>query len=200
MIYEILESGKHGLLLLVIPSIFVVAGVFLFVVRQMLRKRLEPAARALGSKIVMNFLQSPYIPVHDHGGEARISVTPGGRNSPPFLILKDMTPVGFTLSISKENPITRGLGRLGILKDVEIGDALFDKTYVVRSSDPVMAQNFLQHPSRRDMTEWLFAEGFTQIRADKAAFMIMKPNYQKEDLNRDRMLFYLERMRKLVSG
>ena len=200
MIYEILESGKQGLLLLVIPSIFVVAGVFLFVARQMLRKRLEPAARALGSKVVMNFLQSPYIPVHYDSAESRISVTAGGRNSPPFLVLKDMTPVGFTLSISKENPITRGLSRLGVLKDVKIGDALFDEKYVVRSSDPVMAQNFLQHPDRREMTEWLFGEGFTQIRADKAAFMIMKPNYKKEDLNRDRILFLLDKTRKLVSG
>jgi hypothetical protein len=166
----------------------------------MARKKLEGLATAFNTRVVMRLFQGPYVSVYHDGVENRISVTTGGRNSPPYLILKQLTPLGFKLSISKENPMTRGLGSIGLFKDVEVGNPAFDEKYLIRSNDPISAQSFFQDIGRREITEYFFDKGFNAIKSDNEVFMIMKPSYEKEDLMQEQILPLLKKMRKLASG
>jgi hypothetical protein len=92
------------------------------VARKVASKKLEDLTRAFNTTVVMRVFQGPYISLYHDGVENRMEVTTGGRNSPPYLIPKQWTPLGFALSISKENPMTGGLGSTGLFKDVEVGD------------------------------------------------------------------------------
>ena len=116
MIHEILANDRHWFLLFTVPSALGLATLILYVSRKIASKKLQDLAGALNTTVVMRLFQGPYISVYHDGVENRIGVTTGGRNSPPYLILKQLTPLGFALSISKENPMTRGLGEYRTLQ------------------------------------------------------------------------------------
>ncbi len=186
------------------PWLLIAAGIIIpvlvmYVVFRMMRKKLKPLAEALGGETIVSFLEGPYVRLLDYGGEVRIGIRSGSQNSPPYLILKQMTPLGFDLTISKENIATRKLGKWGILKDLKIGDPLFDDRYFVRSGDAIRAQNFLQDQARREVVDYFFNNEFTELRADKKGVTIRKAGYGDEDLDPEIIRSHLDQIRKLAS-
>lgn len=199
LIEELIADNKHWLVILTIPGVIFLALFIAHIKLREFRKKLEPLADALGGEVTNKFLQDAYLRLHHEGVEMRVGLISGSKNSPPYLTLKQMTSFGFGLTISEENIATRKLGSWGILKDIKIGDPVFDDKYLIRSSDAMRTQNFLLDHGRRQAIEDFFNKGFTIIAADKEWFVARKPHYKDEDLEPDRIRSGLELLRKITS-
>jgi len=182
----------NGVLLLVAMN----AGVFflLWWLNQRRRKKLESLASQLGGEAVSGFLADAYVRLGQGPDEVRIKLIPGGKNQPNHLELQLRNPLGFDLSISRENLATRALERWGLLKEVKIGDPVFDEQYLIRSNDPAQAMMFLQGPGRREAVDYFFLQGFTALQAGTYGLVVRKPRYREPDLELGTIRAHLEQL------
>ncbi len=185
---------------IMIPSIIALGVIITFVVARLTAKKLEPLKHSLGGEVVTSFLRGPYLRLQREGVETRVGIRSGGQNRPPSLYIRQMSPLGFDLTVSKENIVTRKLGDMGVLKDLKTGDPLFDDNYYIRSSDAMRAQTYLQDTGRRELIKGFFDAGFAVLRADKDSLSLRKEGYQSEDLEAGRIGSHIEGLRKLVTG
>jgi hypothetical protein len=199
MIEEILGNHEPWFLIIAIPAGILIPVLIMYLVFRMMRKKLEPLAQALGGETIISFLEGPYVRLLNYGNEIRIGIRSGSQNSPPHLILKQMTPLGFDLTITRENIATRKLEKWGILKEVKIGEPLFDNKYLIRSSEPLRAQSFLQDYARRELVDYFFNNEFSQLQADKNAVIIRKAGYSDEDLEPENIRSHLDQIQKLAT-
>jgi hypothetical protein len=198
MIEELMEGNKQLMIFLAIPGVIILTVLIMYFVNRMMKRKLQPLATALGGELVTSFIKGIYIRLLNYSSEVRIRLTSGGQNSPPFLIIEQMAPLGFELSVSKENIATRKMEKWGLLKDIKVGDPLFDDNYLIRSSDPVRAQTFLLDSSRRQAVDHFFSHGFTDLQLKKDSITLRKPGYRSEDLDPELMRSHLENLQKLA--
>lgn len=199
MIEEIIARGRQWILIVTVPGIFAFIALILYVNRKIANKKLESLASAFNARIVSDFFHGPHVIVNNSGCEVKIKIRKGSKNSPPCLILQQMTPIGVGLTISKENIVTRTLNKFGLLKDVTIGNSLFDDRYLVRSKNPMKAQNYLRNTIHTDAIDFLFTEDIDTIESNDDSVTIKKSNYRKEDLEPQQIRSLLDLMRKLAS-
>ena len=199
LIEELIEGNKHWLVILTIPGALLFATLMVYLMHRMMRGKLEPLAMALGGETVVSLWKGAYVRLLSYGAEIRIGLKSGGQNSPPYLTIQQMIPLGFDLTISSENIATRKMEKWGLLKGIKVGDPLFDDNYLIRSSDEFRAQNFLMDSTWRDAVNHFFNNGFSEIIAKKDSVTIKKAGYKKEDLDTELMRSHLEELQKLVS-
>jgi hypothetical protein len=199
MIEEIMTSGRPWILIVSVPGIFAFIALILYVNRKIANKKLESLAGAFNARIASDFFHGPHVIVTNNGCEVKIKITKRSKKSPPYLILQQMTPIGVGLTISKENIVTRTLNKFGLLKDVTIGNSLFDDRYLVRSKNPMKAQNYLRNTIHTDAIDFLFTEDIDTIESNDDSVTIKKSNYRKEDLEPQQIRSLLDLMRKLAS-
>jgi len=162
------------------------------------RKKLESLASRLGGEVVSVFLAGAYVRLGQGPDEVWIKLIPGGKNQPNYLELQCRSPLGFNLSISRENRATRALERWGLLKEVKIGAPGFDEQYLILSNDPAQAMMFLQGPGRREAVDYFFRQGFTALLAGKEAVAVRKPRYREADLELGTIRAHLEQLGRLA--
>jgi hypothetical protein len=162
------------------------------------RQKLESLASQLGGEPVSHFLADDYVRLGQGPDEVRVRLIPGGKNQPNYLELQSRSPLGFNLSISRENRATRALERWGLLKEVKIGDPGFDEQYLVLSNDPAKAMMFLQGPGRREAMDYFSRQGFTALQAGKEAVAVRKPSYRETDLEPGLIRTHLEQLGRLA--
>lgn len=183
--------------LLVVGS-FIFSILIIYLIQSQSRKKLDPLAAELGGTIIMKILTGPRLELMNYDRPTTVRLTPGGKNSPPHLILEQTSRSPIKLSISIENFATRALGKWGLLKDVKLGDPVFDDKYLVHSDDERQAANYIQTPTRREAIEYFFANGFSMLRADKEKIAVWKPSYRDEDLNAEKIRASLGQLRNLA--
>ena len=171
-----------------------VAFFLLWWLNQRRRQKLESLASQLGGEAVSGFLADAYVRLGQGPDEVRIKLIPGGKNQPNYLELQWRSPLGFDLSISRENVATRALERWGLLKEVKIGDPVFDEQYLIRSNDPAQAMMFLQGTGRREAVDYFFLQGFTAFQAGKDGLVVRKPSYREADLEVGTIRAHLEQL------
>ena len=179
-------------------TIVFVVLILYFVSKSMVGK-LKPIAQALGGEVAGNLLKGSYCLLNRDGVEVQIGIQPGSQYTPPVIYIKELRPGSFKMTLYKENAATRGLEKLGMLKDLKIGDPLFDEKYVIKSGDEIGAINFLQDPRRREAIEAMFDDGFHTFQLDKKSVMIQQRGYKKQDLDPERLRINLERLHSLFS-
>jgi hypothetical protein len=200
VVIHMLSLPKEAwILILAIPGTIAFVLLLVWAGMKMLSKKLAPLADAFGTDIRISFLLGPHIRVYSDGAETSVCIRSGSKNSPPYLILKRMRPIGFKLHLSKENVATRGLEKLGLLRDIKVGDPVFDDNYLIRSNEAVKAQNYLLYPNHREAIEFFFQEGFRSVLFDKESLTVSKPYYKKHDLDPERVRTFLEAMSRLTS-
>jgi hypothetical protein len=199
MIEEVIANGRQWIFIVTVPGIFAFIVLILYVNRKISNKKLESLAGALNARIVSDFFHGPHVIVNNNGCEVKIKIRKESNNSPPYLILQQMTPIGVDLTISKENIVTRTLNKFGLLKNVAIGKSLFDDRYLVRSKNPVKAQYYLRNTVHSDAIDFLFQKDIDTIESTDNSVTIKKSNYRKEDLDPGRIRSLLDLMGKLAS-
>jgi hypothetical protein len=199
MMETIMASGRQWIFIVTVPGIFVFIALIFHVNRKIANKKLESLAGAFNARIVSDFFHGPHVIVSNNGCEVKIKIRKGSNNSPPSLILQQMIPLGVGLTISKENMVTCTLNKLGLLKDITTGNSLFDDRYLVRSKNPMKAQNYLRNTVHTDAIDSLFKKDIDTIEYTDDSVTIKKSNYRKEDLEPQRIRSLLDLMRKLAS-
>ena len=188
-----------------LPFIFFIAivlfvfGMFRWNARKM-RSRLEPIAMSLGGELVSRFLVMNYVRLMNCGSEARVELFPGGENSPPQLVLREFAELGFDLSITSENVVTRAMEKIGLPIEMKIGDPMFDDKYLVSSRSRDKAQNFLLSPERRQIIDYFFSNGFVGLKIQNKVVAVQKPNYRDDDLEPSALKAHLDQLHRLISG
>ena len=194
---------SHERILSIIPFFVIVLFIFLFyLMYRSQRKKLEPLAAELGGKTSLTLLGAQ-VRLQKSGFEVFIRTLPGGGSAPPCLIIKQMSPLAFSLHIFKMAGDGRALIRLG-MQDIKIGDPVFDAKYCVQSSDPGKAVNYIQIPARREAIEYFFNSGFTSLRATAKSISVTKPlsslrPYRDRDFDPLKIRPHLDQIRKLAA-
>jgi hypothetical protein len=153
---------------------------------------------ALGGELVMSFWKGNHLKLVQDGVETFINLTMGGRNSPPNLYLQKKVSLGFNLMIFKENFVTRGLNKLGALKDMKLGIPSFDDHLYVHVSDETAAMNYLHTNARHAAVEQFFQWGFNMMQGSDKVIHVSKSYYSDADLEPYQMRMYLEELKKLM--
>lgn len=200
-----MESGSNvggifaiSLAILSVPLLFLFVFGMLKLMERKLRKELTPLHTDLGGEIVQNFFTGTYLKLLRDGLEVRINLTLGGRNAPPRLHLQWLSPLGFNLYVCKENIFTKGLSKLGALKEIRLGLPTIDDRFFIRAADDALATSYLMDRGRYETLNWFFEQGFNMLTGNKKTVLISKPYYTDEDLTPAQAKEYLERMKNLL--
>ena len=184
---------------LIFPAVVTIAALLLWWSHKKRQAHLARLAASLGGETVTAFMADAYVRLSSGAGEVRIKLMPGSDDDPPILELRSLSPLGFSLSITKESRATRALERWGILKEVKIGDPLFDDQYLLQGSDPARVLSFLQGRGRREAVDYFFRNGFRSIQANPDGVFAQKPKYQNSDLEPLLIQAHLEQLGKLIA-
>jgi len=180
-----------------------ISGFVIFMMIRSLKKlgqKLEPIAQALGGEVVSNFLAGSYVRLRNYDAEVRVALTPGSKNSPPLLALRQLSALGFVMGISRRNAASNILNRVLFQSTIQTGDPIFDQKYSVSSRSPEQAAGFLYSAVRRQAVDYFFENGFNGLGTDGKSVFAQKPNYQDADLEVARIQADLEQLRKFVAG
>jgi hypothetical protein len=183
---------------LIFPAVVIIAGLLLWYGRSKRQAHLVRLAAALGGEAVTGLMKDDHLRVNTGEGEFRIKLLPGNEDDPPLLELQFLSPLDFNLSITKETRATRALERWGVLKEVKIGDPLFDDQYLFQASDPDRGMKFLQEPGRRGAVEYFFRNGFRSVQASANGVLAHKPKYSNSDLEPMLIRAHLEQLGRLA--
>lgn len=195
-IEQIGEKFSLNFLLLIGISIIVLTYLISTFKKRLLIKRLKPISDAINGKIINKVFSNPYIKIPGYESEVRIVITSGGKDSPPLLFIKWLSPLRFNLFITKENILTKTLQRW--IKEVKVGEQSFDDEYYIRSDDQKQSTFFLEYPSRREAMKYFFDNEFNYIKADKTGVTAGKIFNWKKDQNPENISSYLHELRKFV--
>jgi hypothetical protein len=175
-----------------IPLMFLLRG------RKKRWKTLEALTAGLGGQLKTGLLTGNYVRLNSAAGEVRLKLMPGDVHGSTYLEYQQMTPLGFNLSIAQANAATRTLERMGLFKEVKVGDPRFDDQYLIRGSDPDRVMGFLREPGRREAIEHFFRNGFVLIQANPHGLIAQKHQFQNSDFEPSRVREYLERLGRLA--
>jgi len=167
--------------LIAVAVFFAFAFAFLIIplfLRQQ-KKKLLPLAQQIGGEVIASLFKGVYLLFPYQEAEARVVLRTGGQNSPPRTILELNRSAGFHLSITKENPLTRALERLG-LSEIKVGDPEFDRKYYLYTKDKTQAINLLSDPKKRALIDQLFKAGFEQVQMDEQKIWCSKIGHTLE--------------------
>jgi len=187
-----------ALAILSVPLLFLFVFGMLKLMERTLRKELTPLHTALGGELIESFFTGTYLKLLRDGLEMRINLTLGGRNSPPRMHLQWLAPLGFNLYVGKENFITKGLNKLGALKEIRLGLPMIDDRFFIRAGDEAAAMNYLMDRGRHETLDRFFQQGFNSLSGNKKTIELAKPYYTAADLEPAQMQDYLERMMNLL--
>lgn len=204
----------HDFLLIVIFA--VVFGVIFLIMREVEkqnRAKLEALSGLLEAPQIKAFFGTVSLYGLYGGNPLRISLEPGSRrgnqahlhfgsedsgthhhNRPPTLRVFLSKPLSADFIITHDNPLF-GLGKMvGLLKDLETGDPVFDKEYLVQGKDRQAALSYFSS----EKLEAIKALEFTLLKLDKSGAQYSHDYYREEELEPEAMKATLERLEKLA--
>lgn len=115
------------------------------------------------------------------GFKFHISLIPSGKNTPPYFKIYLYKNSLVELTIMKESVLS-GLGKqVGIIKEIKISDEVFDKEFLIFSSKPDIAANYLGDIRTKETIRELFNEGYNYLKITGKKISIHKPNYSLEN-------------------
>jgi len=158
----------------------------------LVQKKLKPIAEMLNAEIKSSFIAGTYISILNYGSEIRFKLTPAGKDSPSFLSLELLNPVGFRFKITKKQALNQVFFRWG--EEVKLNDVSFDEEYLIRSDKSDEASSYLMETKRMDAIKYFFENNFNKIEANTKGIYISKMNYSDEDLTAGKAETYLENL------
>ncbi len=168
----------------IVFSLLLGGGIFLaYRMRAIKKKRVEPLAFELGGMPVAKFFAGSFIKFINYNPEIKFEINPGNENKPSSIVFQRPLSLGIDLTITRKNIATRMLTGLNLLKDVKIGDPVFDDYFKISSTNRSQAIGFLQDPERKEKIKYFFENGFTELIAAKNSLCIKKSDFTQTDLD-----------------
>ncbi len=135
------------------------------------------------------------------GLDFSIYLLPAGKGSPPYLMISVLKSASFTLHIYKETGLTKLGKKLGMVREVEINDELFDDKFVLSSNNRTQTVNYLNNSTIKNTIKELFDNGFIELIINRKGACIKKPNYIVEkDITMQNITTILQKLNLLARG
>jgi hypothetical protein len=180
----------------VVVALVVLAGWAVYAIIS--RRKLKDLAEALGGKVVSSVFRR-YARVSNQGVEVRIETKARSRYTPPYLILEQLSRLGFKMTIDKKGfSLSKSLRLPDGCKKISPQPAWIENYGVIRASDELRASNFFMDPKKQAAVEFFIKDGFTEITAAKKKLILKKPNYRDSDLEPAKLKETLGLMREFI--
>lgn len=114
---------------------------------------------------------------HCDGLPFAVELLPGGRNTPPKLLISIAAVPSFRLKIYKESFIYSIGKKLGFMRDMETCDPMFNQEFIISTDSESMAAPYLNDSQRRQDIWELMNSGFKDFVIGKDKVMLIKPRY-----------------------
>jgi len=186
------DLGVPGFVVLSILGFLLLVYAIVKISTKMVEKKLKPLAEMLNAEIKSSFLLGSYINILSYGPEIHFRLTLGGKNSPQYLYLELLNPVGFGFKITRRQVLNEIFFRWG--KEVELNDVSFDEEFLIRADKPLEAGSYLMDSKRKDAIKYFFENGFTEIKANAKGVYASKPNYTNDDIVSEKVRTYLDNL------
>ncbi len=109
-----------------------------------------------------------------------VELVPQSKNTPSYLHIYLFKEHPFKLRISKESFLT-GLGKkLGLLREIKVGDEPFDNEFMLTTDNSDRAKSYLYNQALKNNIRELFWRGFNSVSINYRRILISKPNYNLE--------------------
>jgi len=162
----------------------------------LVQKKLKPIAEMLNAEVKSSFIAGTYISILNYGSEIRFKLTPAGKDSPSFLSLELLNPVGFRFKVTKKQALNQVFFRWG--EEVKLNDVSFDEEYLIRSDKSDEASSYLMDSKRMDAIKYFFENGFTEIKANAKGVYMSKANYTDVDIAPEKVQTYLDNLNSFI--
>jgi len=131
-----------------------------------------------------------------------ITLTQGGKNSPPYLRVLLMKKSTFQLSLYKESLISELGKKVGVVKEVKINDEVFDKDFFIFSNKPDKIISYFSNGEIKNTARELFdVLGFNGLIINEQGLKAQKVNYNLNiDLEPQRIINALQKLSILARG
>ncbi len=172
--------------------------VIVYVLFHHMRKKMEPLALALGGEVKRSESDGTHALFFREGLECRAGIEIGTDKTPPHLGVRIMMAMGFTIYLTKEDPLTRKLMEWGIGRDVQTGDAEFDRAFNVQSSDESASSRILLDREKREAIALFFQENFDLFQVKEDSVYVRKPYYDASDLAPEKIEEWTARLIKIA--
>lgn len=186
------DLGVPGFVILLMIGFSLLVYIIVKVSSKMVEKKLKPLAEMLNSEVKSSFMLGSYINILNYGPEIHFRLTLGGKNSPPYLYLELLNPVGFKFKITRKQVLNEIFFRWG--KEVKLNDVSFDEELIIRADKPLEAGSYLMDSKRKDAIKYFFENSFTEINANLKGVYINKANYTNDDLLPEKVQTYLDNL------
>ena len=184
--------GVPGFVTVLIIGFSLLVYIIVKISSKMVEKKLKPLAEMLNSEVKSSFMLGSYINILNYGPEIHFRLTLGGKNSPPYLYLELLNPVGFKFRITRKQVLNEIFFRWG--KEVKFNDVSLDEELLIRADKPEETSSYLMDSKRRDAIKYFFENGFTDVTANEKGVYINKANYTENDLLPERVQKYLDNL------
>ncbi len=173
-------SGFYTLVNLA-PLAIVIIAVIAFVMyeREKNRNALKRLSCSLPGYIPGFSLYSSYKGEYK-GLKFTVELIPRGKNSPSYLNIYLFKDHFFKLRIYKENTFTDLGKKIGLLREIKVGDVPFDNEFVLSTDNADMAKSYLYNQQLKNNIREFFSRGFTSVSINYRRILISKPNYNLE--------------------
>jgi hypothetical protein len=152
---------------------------------------------SLSKSFFLNAFEGQY-----EGLPLQISLTPGSKNTPPYLRISLTKESTFKLTIYKESGLSILGEKLGLVHEVKVNDEAFDKEFLIFSNNANRAMSYLAGSiEKRNAIRELFNHGFNAVIIDGKRILIQKPRYNVDyDLQPLQVTSALQKLGILVKG
>jgi hypothetical protein len=164
------------------------------------RKLLSKLTNSFNGSISSNFF-SPVFNGQYQGLNFFIKLIPGGKNSPPYLMISLAKDCELKLTIYRETALSQVGEKIGLVHEVKVDDETFDREFLIFSSDPERARNYLSSADIKNAIRETFAGGFDSLKATRKSIAIMKPSYDSNsDFEPQKISSALQRLSVIMKG
>ncbi len=162
------------------------------------KKEFDTLKNFLNGRIESNFFTIKFVGDYK-GSPFEIKQIPGGKNSPPKILIKMRTLRPLSVTIYKHSFIFPWLEKFGLMrKSIKTGDMLFDEAFRVAASSDMNIVSFLSSAETRNLIQDVFRAGFKSLKIKKGYIEILKPHRNLEgELRQDIIMPTLEALHKL---
>jgi len=182
-------------------AIFGIFFVYMFYINKRNKDALKNLSGVLKGGISKSFFLNAFEGQYE-GMPLQISLTPGSKNTPPYLRISLTKESTFKLTIYKENVLSSFGEKIGIVHEVKVNDEAFDKEFLIFSNETNRAMSYLAGSiDKKNAVRELFNHRFNALIIDGKKIMIQMPNYNVNyDLQPLQITTALQKLNVLVKG
>ncbi|MFA5117786.1 MAG: hypothetical protein WC695_02915 [Candidatus Omnitrophota bacterium] len=196
------SCGPAPSIVFLFPAI--IFGIF-FVYAFCINKRNKDALKNLTGVLKGGISKSFFLNAFEgqyEGLPLQISLTPGSKNTPPYLRISLAKESTFKLTIYKENVLSSFGEKLGLVHEVKVNDEAFDKEFLIFSNDANRVMSYLAGSiDKKNVIRELFNHRFNALIIDGKKILIQMPNYNVNyDLQSLQVTTALQKLNILAKG